>query len=190
MIRPATEEDLPAILAIYRPYVTDTTCSFEYAPPTREEYFIRFRSITAQFPWLVYEQSGEILGFAYASAPWTRAAYRWCAEDSIYLAPAAQGRGVGRALHEELERLLIRQGYRVLYAVITTENRASVAFHKALGYRILAEFPNCGYKFGRWLGVTWMEKRLQSLGEPESFPSPFSLQCATVPEYVIFTGND
>ena len=172
MIRFATKEDLPQILAIYAPYVTNTTASFEYEVPTEEEFARRFETITAQFPWLVWEEDGQILGYAYGSAPFERAAYRWCAEPSIYLAPEAQGKGIGRRLYTVLEDLLQKQGYRLLYAIITSENAGSIAFHEKLGYRHLATFPGCGYKHGKQLGVVWMEKDLPFVEYPISFPTP------------------
>lgn len=171
MIRPATPEDIPAILAIYAPYVTDTTITFEYDVPTLEAFTARFRDITHRFPWLVWEEDGQILGYAYASAPFARAAYSWCAEPSIYLLPEARGRGIGRRLYTALERILTKQGFTVSYALITGENLDSVAFHRHMGYRDLAEFPQCGYKFGRWLGVIWMEKRLQIVENPAEMPT-------------------
>ena len=170
MIRFATKEDLPQILAIYAPYVTNTTASFEYEPPTLAQFTRRFEAITAQFPWLVWEEGGVICGYAYGSAPFERAAYRWCAEPSIYLAPEAQGRGIGRRLYTVLEDILQRQGYRQLYAIITSENEASLAFHARMGYRRLADFPGCGFKHGKHLGITWMEKRAESVDYPNSFP--------------------
>lgn len=170
MLRAASEADVPAMLDIYAPYVRNTTVTFEYDVPAQAEFLRRFREITAQFPWLVWEENGEILGYAYASAPFARDAYRWCAEDSVYLRPEAQGRGIGRALCAALEEILTRQGYRLVYAIITSENGNSLSFHRKIGYRFLAEFPDCGYKFGRWLGVIWMEKRLNSAGVPNGFP--------------------
>ena len=170
MIRLATENDLPEILEIYGPYVLTTTASFEYAVPTPEEFTARFRSITEQFPWIVWEEDGQILGYAYASAPFHRAAYRWCAESSIYLRPDAHRRGIGKKLQLTLEEILKLQGYAVVYAVITSENESSLAFHRALGYAFTAEMPGCGYKFGRNLGITWLEKRLFSEIIPGDFP--------------------
>lgn len=169
-IRFANESDIPAMLAIYAPYVEHTTYSFEYTVPTGEEFLARFRDHVAQFPWLVWEEDGQVLGYAYAGAPWERMAYSWCAEASIYLAPRIRGRGIGRRLYARLEQILTAQGYRLLYALITTENLDSVAFHQALGYRHRATFENCGYKLGRWLGVIWMEKQLNPLENPESTP--------------------
>ena len=170
MIRIAREEDVPQILAIYAPYVLNTTYTFEYSVPTEEEFLERFRSITAQFPWLVWEEDGTILGYAYGSAPFERAAYRWCAEDSLYLHPDARSRGIGTKLLSALEAILKLQGYRTVYAVITSENAVSLDFHRKMAYEFLAEFPNCGYKFSRWLGVTWLGKTLKIVESPIGFP--------------------
>ncbi len=170
MIRIATEKDIPAMLEIYRPYVENTTCSFEYDLPCTRSFTQRFFEHTVQFPWLVWEEDGAVKGYAYAGAPWERAAYRWSAEVSIYLAPEVQRKGVGRALYARLEDILKAQGYRMVYAVITSENEASVAFHAALGYRVAGEFHSCGFKQGRWLSVTWMEKELAGEFIPGRFP--------------------
>ena len=174
MIRFATEKDLPAMLDIYRPYVENTTYSFEYEVPSMEVFTARFRDHVAQFPWLVWEEDGNLLGYAYAGAPWERAAYRWCAEVSIYLHPSVHGRGIGRQLYAVLEDILTKQGYRVSYALITTENTGSVRFHEKLGYCYHSTFQNCGYKMGRWLGVIWLQKWLNPLGAPEAFPRPWN----------------
>ena len=170
MIRLATEADIPAILDIYGPYILDTAISFEYSIPTLEEFTNRFRDITARFPWLVWEEDGEILGYAYASLPFGRAAYRWCAASSIYLAPQAQGRGIGRKLYEALEAILAEQGYRKTYAIITSDNPGSLCFHEHTGFRFLAEFPDCGIKFNKLYSVVWMEKSLNPDGIPKVFP--------------------
>lgn len=172
MIDRATEADLPAMLEIYRPYVENTTVSFEYTPPTPAEFARRFQA-HRDFPWLVWRENGRVLGYAYAGRVWERAAYRWCAESSVYLAPEARRRGIGRGLVEALEQALRELGYRLLYAVITEENRDSIAFHEALGYVHRGTFPRCGWKFGRWLGVCWMEKRLLPADTPADFPKPW-----------------
>ncbi|MBO4938734.1 MAG: N-acetyltransferase [Oscillospiraceae bacterium] len=171
MLRMAEEADVPQILEIYAPYILTTTYSFEYEVPTLEEFEHRFRSVTAQFPWLVWEENGRVVGYAYGSAPFERAAYSWCAEASVYLRPEARGRGIGKKLYTALEKILTAQGYRTVYAIITSENTASAAFHRKMGYGFLAEFQNCGYKFGRWLGVIWMEKRLLSVENVRNFPT-------------------
>ena len=171
MIRIAREADVPRMLAIYAPYILTTTYTFEYTEPTQEEFLARFRDITAQFPWLVWEEEGTVLGYVYGSAPYARAAYRWCAELSIYLVPEAQGKGIGRQLYLAAEEILRRQGYQVNYAIITAENTGSIGFHERMGYTFCAHFPACGFKFGRWLGVTWMEKRLNFVDYVSNFPT-------------------
>ncbi len=161
------------MLEIYAPFITDSTCSFEYTVPDLEEFTRRFREITAQFPWLVWEEDGSVLGYVYASAPWARIAYQWVAEPSIYLCPEAQGRGIGRIMYDALEQILMRQGYRALYALITQENEGSMAFHRKMGYSVIGIFPDVGYKMERWLAVAWMEKRLLPLGKPTQGPAPW-----------------
>ena len=173
MIRFAVEADLPQMLEIYAPYVLNTAYSFEYTVPTLDEFTQRFRSYTRQFPWLVWEEDGKVLGYAYGSRPWERAAYSWNAEISIYLAPSIHGRGIGRKLYAVLEEILKAQGYRVIYVIITSDNQGSIAFHKKIGYEVVAEFPGCGHKFGRQLGTVWMEKRAEFVEYPQNFPVPY-----------------
>ena len=170
-IRQATVQDVPRILEIYAPYVQNTAISFEYAVPTPEAFTQRFLGITAQFPWLVWEEKGVILGYAYGSAPFERAAFQWSAEASIYLCPEACGKGIGRKLYGALEQLLQEQGYKKVYAIITTANEPSIAFHKAVGYRHTATMPDCGYKLGSWYGIVWMEKELNTWDTPPHEPN-------------------
>lgn len=173
-LRIASEGDLPRILEIYRPYVENTTVTFEYETPTPEAFRQRFLEITARFPWLVWEEQGEVLGYAYACAPFARPAYSWIAEPSIYLDPGARGRGIGKKLYSALEALLSLLGYQLSYAIITSENEGSLAFHERHGYTVLAHFPACAYKHGRCLGITWMEKRLNPAELPSNMPKAFS----------------
>ena len=171
MIRIATEADVAQMLAIYAPYIENTTITFEYHVPTEMEFLERFRRITARFPWLVWEENGRILGYAYGSAPFERDAYRWCAEESVYLLPEAQGKGIGSRLCLALEKVLFYQGFRRIYALITAENKKSVIFHQKLGYTLRAELPDAGYKFGRWIGVVWMDKACDFVDFPSNFPT-------------------
>ena len=170
MIRIAQEADVPQILEIYAPYIMSSTATFEYDVPCMKEFTQRFFQITAQFPWLVWEEQGQILGYAYASPPYTRAAYSWCAEPSIYLRPEAKGRGIGTKLYRVLEWILDKQGYQILYALVTGENRESVRFHEKMGYVQKVEYDRCGYKFDRWISVIWMEKRIKFVENPKAFP--------------------
>ena len=173
MIRLATPADIPAILEIYSPYVQNTAISFEYTVPTLEGFTQRFHAITAQFPWLVWEENGEVLGYAYGSAPFERAAFGWCSEASIYLQPDARGRGIGKALYAVLEELMQLQGYVKVYVLVTSANQPSVDFHLACGYRHTACLPGCGFKFGNWYDLFWMEKMLNSVEMPTNPPTPF-----------------
>ena len=182
-IRLATEQDLSQILSIYAPYVENTTVSFEYTPPSPEEFRQRFFKITEKFPWLVWEEKGEILGYAYACAPFERAAYQWCCEPSIYLRQDARGRGIGKKLYTVLETILTIQGFRLSYAIITSENEASLAFHKRMGYEFLAHFPGCGFKHGQLLGITWMQKALISAKMPIVPPVPFPIFMQSAENY-------
>ncbi len=174
-VRPATVQDVPRILEIYAPYIENTAISFEYTVPTLEAFTQRFLGITQQFPWLVWEEDGVVLGYAYGSLPFERAAYQWCAEASIYLCPQAQGKGIGKKLYAALEQLLQKQGYKKVYAIITTANEPSIAFHEAVGYRHTATMPDCGYKFGKWYGTVWMEKELSPWDAPPRQPIPTNL---------------
>ena len=173
MIRIANIKDVPEMLAIYAPYVENTTVSFEYEPPTLEEFTRRFTTFTQQFPWLVWEEDGRILGYAYASAPFTRAAFGWCAEPTVYLRPEARGRGIAASLYTVLEEILFRQGYQALYALVCGENTQSRRFHEKQGYHITAEFPGIGFKMGRWLSLIWYEKRQKIVKSSSIFPRPW-----------------
>ena len=174
MIRIATTADISAILSIYGPYVLNTACTFEYTVPTPEEFAQRFCSYTRQFPWLVWEENVQVLGYAYASAPFSRAAYQWCCEVSVYLHYGAQGRGIGSRLYDALEAIVLRQGYRVIYALVTTENTHSVDFHQRRGYRQVMVMPDCGVKFGRWIGIVYLEKRADIVDVPSEPPRSWS----------------
>ena len=171
--RLAERADVPAMREIYRPYVERDTASFEYETPSPEAFAARFEAVTADFPWYVAEENGVVVGFAYASRAFARAAYRWDADLSVYLSTPFHGRGAGRALYGLLERDLAAMGYVNAYALITKENAASVAFHERLGYRLLAELPAAGYKFGRWLSVVWYGKTLRRAPDPGPAPLRF-----------------
>ncbi len=169
MIRTAVLADVPAILDIYRPYILHTAYTFEYDVPSIPAFEERFLGIVADFPWLVWEEDGVILGYAYGSRAFERAAYAWDADISIYLRQDCKGRGMGRQLYAAVEAILKAQGYHVVYALVTSANTASCAFHEAVGYREVARFPNTGWKFGQWHAIIWYEKRLHT-GNPEQPP--------------------
>lgn len=172
-IRAAEAADVPAMLAIYSRYVRETAVSFEYTVPSEQEFAKRLQEHIAFYPWLVWEEDGQVMGYAYAGRPFQRAAYSWNAEISCYLDERIHRKGVGRALYAEIEKILLRQGIRKVFAVITSANEGSLAFHKAMGYREAAVFQNVGFKLGAWYATTWMEKELCPSGSPEAFPKPW-----------------
>lgn len=164
-IRSVTIEDAPQLLAIYSYYVENTAITFEYESPTLEEFKSRISNTLQKYPYLCILQEGTILGYAYAGPFRTRAAYQWTAEMTIYLAPDAQKCGLGRKIYEELERQLKEMGILNLYACIgypRTEDEYlssnSAQFHEHMGYTKVGEFHNCGYKYGHWYDMIYMEK--------------------------------
>lgn len=166
-IREASEKDVPRLLEIYGPYVTDTVISFEYEVPSLEEFASRVRRIQEKYPYLVCEEDGRIIGYAYADTYMVRRAYDWCAEASVYIDRECRGRGAGKLLYQALFERLRAMHILNLYAVITSENEKSLAFHEKLGFQTFAVFEKAGYKQGRWLDVTWMQL---FLGEHEEKP--------------------
>lgn len=174
-IRDARRSDVPAMLAIYAPFVEHTAVSFEYEVPTEAEFARRLEEHQAAFPWLVCEENGRVMGYAYAGRAFERAAYGWNAEISCYLAPELRGRGVGRRLYARIEEILTRLGYYKLFAVVTSANAPSVAFHHALGFRDAACFRNVGYKQGGWYDVLWLEKTLCDRPEPQCLPQNYEV---------------
>lgn len=174
-IRDAKRSDVPAMLAIYAPFVEHTAVSFEYDVPTEAEFARRLEEHQAAFPWLVCEEDGKVMGYAYAGRAFERAAYGWNAEISCYLASEIRGKGVGRRLYARIEEILTRLGYYKLFAVVTSANAPSVAFHHALGFRDAACFRNVGYKQGSWYDVLWLEKTLCDRPEPQRFPQNYIL---------------
>ncbi|MDO5134584.1 MAG: GNAT family N-acetyltransferase [Eubacteriales bacterium] len=161
-IRQVEREDIPALVEIYRYYVENTDITFEYVPPSQEEFTRRVQEITARYPYLVAEEEGEILGYAYGAAFKGRAAYDWSVETTVYVNWEKRGRGVGTRLYRELERELREQNIQNANACITYPNQGSMSFHEKEGYRLAAHFEKCGYKLGRWLDMIWMEKLIGS----------------------------
>jgi L-amino acid N-acyltransferase YncA len=154
LIRLAAPGDAAAIAAIYAPYVNDTPVSFEESAPDAAEMAKRMAGDgRGLHPWLVAEHEGAILGFASSSPFRARPAYRWSAETGVYLAPEAQGRGLGRALMERMIELLTRQGFTAAVAGITMPNASSVALHEKLGFQSCATYRDTGFKLGEWRTV-------------------------------------
>ena len=175
-IRPVAVEDAPALSAIYAPYVNQTTVTFEYVPPTAEEFAERIRAIIARYPYFVCLDGNVPVGYAYAHAFRERAAYDWDVEMSIYVDMAHRHTGVGRLLYVALEEALHEMGIVNCYACITAPNPDSIAFHRALGYQELAFFPQVGYKFDTWLGLTYMTKQINACKIPPAPVRPWRRQ--------------
>jgi phosphinothricin acetyltransferase len=162
MLRPAEPEDVPAIQAIYAHHVLHGLGTFEEVPPSPGEMAERIAAVVSRdLPWLVAEEDSEVLGYAYAGPFRTRAAYRFTVEDSVYVAEAARGRGVGKALLEAIVAECEGQGLRQMVGVIgDSGNAASIALHRACGFELKAIVPAVGWKFERWVDVVWMQRSL------------------------------
>jgi phosphinothricin acetyltransferase len=169
MIRPSRDADVAAITAIYTHHVLHGTGTFETTPPTEQDMAARRADVLSKgLPYLVIETADGVLGFAYCNWFKPRPAYRFSAEDSIYLAPAAAGKGLGRLLLEELMAQAERAGVRKLIAVIgDSANLGSVGVHKACGFQAVGLLANCGWKFDRWLDVVLMD-RVIGLGSSQA----------------------
>ncbi len=165
IIRDATPQDAERLVEIYSHYVENTVISFEYVTPTVEEFEGRIRRTLEKYPYLVAVEDGKVMGYAYAGAFVGRAAYSRCCELTIYLDKNAKKRGLGRLLYEAIEDRLKALGYLNMYACIgRTEvedeylNNNSAEFHAHMGFKQVGYFGKCGYKFGRWYDMIWMEK--------------------------------
>ncbi|MCQ2411671.1 MAG: GNAT family N-acetyltransferase [Sphaerochaetaceae bacterium] len=167
-IRIASENDAQQLVDIYSYYVQNTAITFEYEVPSVEEFKSRIRKTLLKYPYIVYERDGQILGYAYVGTFHDRPAYDWAVETSIYVQKDCKGQGIGKALYEELEKLLKKQNIINLNACIAypaTDDDAhltkdSVLFHEKLGYKMVGEFHACGYKFDTWYNMVWMEKAI------------------------------
>ena len=169
-IRTVQLSDAEAILKVYAPFITDTCISFEYVVPSEEEFAQRIASISAEYPYIVLEEDGEIVGYAYSHRYLERVAYSWDVEVTIYLAPKVQGKGLGVILYDALEKLMALQNIKNLYSCITGDNVHSIEMHRSMGYELIGTFPKAGFKHDRWLDVVWMAK---AIGEKENAPLPF-----------------
>ena len=163
MIRPVTGADVAAVTAIYGHHVLNATGTFEETPPSEGEVIARIASVEAlKLPYLVAEDDGgRVTGFAYASAFRPRHAYRYTAEDSVYVHPDVMGQGVGRALLSAVIERCEALGVRQLVAVIgDSANAGSIGLHRSLGFVDAGVGSALGFKFGRWIDVVWMQKAL------------------------------
>ena len=180
-IRSAQAQDVDALLAIYAPYVEQTAITFEYQVPSREEFLRRMQHTLEFFPFLVAQVDGCVLGYAYAGSFKDRPAYQWAVETSIYVQMDCRRMGIGRALYAALEPALAEQGILNVNACIAYPpqpdpylTQDSVLFHRRLGYEVIGEFHQCGFKFDRWYNMVWMEKHIGPHSSSPAIPKPFS----------------
>ncbi|MDD7281566.1 GNAT family N-acetyltransferase [Floccifex sp.] len=165
MIRLAKLTDAAQLNKIYQYYIENTSITFEYDVISDEEFQNRMKKIMEKYPYLVYEQDGIVLGYAYANSFKNRKAYDWSVETTIYLDVNAKGKGIGRQLYEALEYCLKKQNILNMNACISyTEHEnehldnTSMYFHEKMGFQLVGTFHKCGYKFNEWVDMIWMEK--------------------------------
>ena len=156
-LRLATIDDAEGILAIYSPYITETSFTFEVEVPSLKDFQKRISDYLINWPWLVCEIDNKIAGYAYGTKHRERVAYQWCVESSIYIHDEFLKHKVGKALYEALIEILKRQGYRNVYAVINLPNDRSVKFHESCGFNYFATYEKVGYKLGKWKNVGWWQ---------------------------------
>lgn len=174
-LRLAKPADSGDILAIYAPYIEKTSFTFETDVPSPEAFAERISSYLESWPWLVCEVDGVIAGYAYAARYRERVAYQWSVESSVYIHDDHQRKGIARILYSALFKILKRQGFRNVYAVINLPNEKSVAFHESLGFSYFATYEQVGYKLGQWKNVGWWRLIVNEFGQEPAAPVLFSL---------------
>jgi L-amino acid N-acyltransferase YncA len=190
ILRLATPDDARQVQEIYAPNVERTAISFELVPPSEAEVRERLRGTLAGLPWLVCEEDGRILGYAYASQHRERAAYRWSTDVSVYVRDGHRRGGLGRALYGALLALLRLQGFCAAHAGITLPNAASVRLHESLGFSPVGVYPAVGWKLGAWHDVGWWQLPLrQRRGEPPDLLSMEELRTAPGWEEALAAGE-
>jgi L-amino acid N-acyltransferase YncA len=168
VIRDAVAADAGRCAAIYAPYVRDTAISFESEPPSADEMAARIAAAQRAHAWLVLEDEGQVVGYAYGGPFMARAAYQWATAVSVYLNPDRRRRGGGRALYEALFERLAARGHRTALAGVALPNDASVGLHRALGFEPAGTYRRVGWKLGRWHDVAWYQRPLtEDDGPPE-----------------------
>ena len=169
-VRDASAADAEACAAIYAPYVTDSAITFEIEPPGAAEMAERITRAQSTHAWLVAEDDGRVVGYAYGGPMKPRAAYRWSCEVSVYLEPGRRRTGTGRALYEALFTRLTARGYRTAVAGMTLPNPASEGLHKSLGFEPIGTYRNIGWKLNNWHDVAWVQRPLAILPDPPEEP--------------------
>lgn len=175
ILRLASSTDAEAIAAIYAPVVRETTISFETEPPDADEMAMRIAKVLPSHPWIVAEEEGSVIGYAYAGPHRARTAYQWSVEPSVYVAAEARGRGVGQALYTALFAVLRAQGFVRAYAGVTLPNAPSLGLHRAFGFQDVGVYRNVGFKHGAWHDVWWGALDLLTPARDEEPPPPRSV---------------
>jgi phosphinothricin acetyltransferase len=165
-VRSATAADAEACAAIYAPYVTHSAISFETEPPTAEEMVRRISAALERHAWLVLEDDGRVVAYAYGGPYKEREAYRWACEVSVYVERGRRRTGAGRELYEALLERLAARGYTMAVAGMTLPNDASVGLHRAMGFEPVGTYRRIGYKDGRWHDVAWTQRPLAAPADP------------------------
>jgi L-amino acid N-acyltransferase YncA len=170
--------DAAACVAIYAPYVSESSVSFEEVPPTAEQFAAHIAATSERYPWLVLEDGGAVAGYAYATQHRARAAYRWAVDVGIYVDPRRHRAGAGRMLYESLFELLRRQRLHSACAGITLPNAASIGLHRALGFEHVGTYRSIGWKAGSWRDVSWWQLHLApgDAGDDTRPPEPLGPQ--------------
>lgn len=168
-MRLATPDDAEQVRAIYAPYCS-TPISFEFEPPNVAEMRNRLAKVLGQYPWLLCEDGGELLGYVYATQHRERAAYRWSVDTAVYVRQGQQRRGIGRALYTSLLAVLPLQGFVNAFAGVTVPNPASVGLHEAIGFILIGVYRQVGFKCGAWHDVAWFQRQLQARPDEPSPP--------------------
>jgi L-amino acid N-acyltransferase YncA len=160
IIRAIAIADAKAVLNIYKPYIETTAITFETSMPSIQDFTERIKSNTEKYPWLVAEDQGRIIGYAYASKHRDREAYQWCVESSVYVMEEYHSKGIAKELYATLFEILQQRGYVNVYAGITLPNPKSHSFHAKMGFEPIGIYKNIGYKLGKWHDVAWLVKTI------------------------------
>lgn len=176
-IRFVTPYDCEQILRIYSQYI-ETPTTFEYTLPSEWEFSRRIENVAGFYPYLVCEQDGDIIGYAYAHRHMEREAYQWNAELSVYLDQTFTSKGLGKKLYRMLIDMLKLQGVKTVYGGVTVPNEKSRALHETLGFQLLGTYHKAGYKNGKWHDVMWFEK---AIADYDACPQPI-LSINSVPQ--------
>jgi phosphinothricin acetyltransferase len=171
--RIATPADAAAMLKIYAPYVANTSITFETEVPSESAFAERIKHYLTEWPWIVCEADGKVVGYAYASRYRERIAYQWSVECSVYVHDDYMRAGVARKLYTSLFAILKKQGYRNVYAVINLPNERSVAFHEKMGFSWFATYEQVGYKLGQWKNVGWWRLIINAFDDEPEAVLPF-----------------